>query len=133
VKARLYLVQGIIFQQGHTFGLGNKPGIGTAVTIQNAMHFALCNGIMGSDEETPDLYGGVLNDRWGDSDISEGSLTETELKFTKRYKNRSPIYYVFNKKVENVWYGTYSGKDSGTGSSKIILTEINSSFLEPEK
>ena len=131
---KLYLIQGIIFQRGHVFGLSYKSGIGTAATIQSATIHAICNGIVGEDDDdlmNDDGYlSGEMNDKWGHSQITLFKLTDTTLNFAKHYANRPPIFYSFDKKEGNVWIGKYQGNDCGTGQSKFIITPIDEFFFE---
>ncbi len=126
---KLYLIQGIIFQNDHVLGIGYKPDIGTAVTIQKAMLYAVFNGVIGPLNEEGD-YGGEMNDKWGESSITNFKISDTELSFTKQYKNRPPIEYLFDEKEGSTWIGTYQGQDCGTDDSKCFVTEIDESFFE---
>jgi len=126
----LYSIQGIIFQHGHVFGTAQKPGIGTAVTINDAIIFAMFHGIVGRDQIEPDMFCGQMNDKWGASDITEFQLSDTELKFKKCYRSRPEIQYLFTQKEGDVWIGEYSGRDCGRGQTKCIITPITESFFE---
>jgi len=70
-KKTLYSIQGIIFQEGVAYGTGYKLGVGIAVTIQKAMNFAVCQGIVGPDENKSEVFCGSMNDMWGDSVITD--------------------------------------------------------------
>ncbi len=129
MKTQLYSIQGIIFQSGHTHGIGYKPGIGEAVTIQDAMIFAMYHGVV-SEEET---LCGHMHDKWGDSQVTNFKVSETELTFSKFYDRRPEIRYRFIKKTDDVWFGSWEGEDCGTGQSKCILTPIDESFFEVTK
>jgi hypothetical protein len=126
---KLYLLQGIIFQNGHVLGIGQMPGIGSAVTINKALIYAVFNGIVGPSVPKGN-YTGHMNDKWGESGISDFQISDTELTFSKHYKNRPPIHYLFNKKDGHIWLGGYVGADCGRGDSKLIITEIEESFFE---
>ncbi len=130
MKKQLYLIQGIIFQNGNILGTAYKPGIGVAVSIQKVMIYAICNGIVGPSA-VKEIYNGHMTDKWGESGITDFKISDTELSFTKNYANRPPIEYYFDKKEGNIWLGSYQGRDCGTGDSKFIVTEINESFFEP--
>jgi len=126
---KLYLIQGIIFQNGNLLGTSYKPGIGIAVTIQKSMLFGIFNGIVGPSV-LEGVYGGHMNDKWGESGITDFQIIDDELSFSKHYKDRPPINYFFNKKENNTWIGSYQGKDCGTGYSKCIITEVDESFFD---
>lgn len=122
----IYLIQGIIFQAGPIFLTGNKPGVGTAVFVQEAMHHGIFNGVVGGDKHT-EFFSGEMTDKWGDSKITNFKIDGNRLTFVKTYKNRPGINYEFTQKGD-IWYGSYSGPDCGTGKSKCILTPVNESF-----
>lgn len=130
-KIKLYSLQGIIFQQGYAFGLGQKPGIGTAVKIQKAFNYGMFQAIIGQSEENENELCGHMSDRWGQSKITNFKLDDKELSFTKWYDRRPPIDYVFTDKKENVWLGNWEGEDCGTGPCKCVVAEIDESFFDP--
>ncbi len=130
-REKLYSLQGIIFQRGYAFGLGQKPGIGTAVKIMQTINHGMFHAIIGPSEENPKELCGQMNDCWGQSKITNFQITDEELSFTKWYERRPPIDYVFTNKKENVWHGMYEGEDCGMGTCKCIVNEIDELFFEP--
>jgi len=128
---KIYLIQGIIFQNGHVFGTAYKPGLGIASTIHDALIFSMCQGIVGPNPENEEVLFGTMQDKWGKSEITNFKISEGELTFIKQYKGRPIINYRFKKNGGNVWHGQYEGVDCGKGESKCILTEIDESFLNP--
>jgi len=131
MEKKLFSIQGILFQEGHALGLGDKPGVGLAVKIQKAMVYAIYHGVVGPSEDG-ESFCGQMHDRYGDSEISELLIGDTFLQFTKKYQNRPPILYSFREKNGNVWIGTWMGDDCGVGKSKCIVTQIEESFFDPE-
>jgi len=128
---KLYSIQGIIFQQGYVFGLGNKPRVEIAVKIQETMIYAMFQAVVGPSEED-ESFCGHMNDKWGNSKITNFKISDEVLSFTKMYKNRPPINYFYDKKDGDVWFGGYIGIDCGRGISKCIVVPINEYFFDPE-
>ena len=127
---KIYLLQGIIFQNGSIYGIGNKPGIGSAATIKPAMIFAMFHGIVGPN--VLNELTGEMSDKWGESSITNFELTENTLTYIKHYNCRPPIHYSFTKKEDGSWSGKYSGIDCGEGEANIHVVETFESFLSPE-
>lgn len=134
MSKKIYLLQGIIFQEGYVFGLGYKTRIGFAATSNKAMRFSLFQGVVGSSSIDSSNYFGNMVDKWGESDITNFSMNESEniLTFEKHYPNRPLIKYFFDKKEGQTWLGTYKGSDSGSGSAKLIVTESDEGFFIPK-
>lgn len=132
IMKEIYSIQGIIFQEGSVFGLGHKPGIGTAVTIQKAMLYSMFHAVVGPSDDGKTLCG-HMNDQWGDSEITNFKISEEEMSFTKKYANRPPINYLFqpSSNKNSVWLGKYIGFDCGKGVAKCIVVPIDENFFEP--
>ena len=124
----IYLIQGIIFQARSLLSTRNKPSIGTAVFIQEAMHHGIFSGAVGGGEHAESLSG-EMTDEWGNSKITDFIINGDKLTFIKTYEGRPGINYEFTKK-SNIWYGSYNGPDCGTGKSKCILTPVQESFWD---
>ncbi len=124
----IYLIQGIIFQTGPLFSTRNKPGIDTAVFVQEAMHHGIFNGAVGGDEHA-ESFSGEMTDKWGNSKITDFIINGNKLTFVKKYERRPGINYEFTKKGD-IWYGSYDGPDCGTGKSKCVLTPVDESFWD---
>lgn len=131
IMKKFYLIQGVIFQEGSFFSLGNKLEIGVAVKIHKAMFYAMFHAVVGSSDDEKEVFCGQMNDKWGDSEITDFKMSKKELSFTKKYENRPPINYFFNIKAGNVWMGRYTGADCGKGTSKCIVTPVNEYFFKP--
>ncbi len=137
MERNLYALQGIIFQQGKIFGTAYDQSIGIVATIKDAMIFAMFHGIVGSSKDNEKGFCGSMNDKWGESKITNFRLSDSELSFTKQYlikgmpyTGRPVIEYVFDKKEGGIWFGTYSGQDCGEGKSKCVVTKIKESFFD---
>lgn len=131
MNQQFYSLQGIIFQKGHAFGTAQKPGIGTAVIMQDVMNYSMFHSVVGVDENHPNTFSGGMSDRWGQSAITEFIMNENGISFTKQYSGRPPIRYSFRENKDNIWYGTYLGSDCGSGTTKLIVTPIDESFFTP--
>lgn len=131
MNEQLYSLQGIIFQKGHTFGTAHKPGVGIAVTMQEAVNYSMFHAVVSTDEYEPQTLSGHMSDRWGQSTITEFIMNENGISFKKEYGGRPPIRYSFREKKDDIWYGTYTGPDCGTGTTKLIVTPINELFFTP--
>ena len=131
MKKTLYSLQGIIFQSNKALTLGYKPGIGTAVMIQDIINYSMFHSIVSTDDENPSsgLLTGAMHDRWGDSIITDFRMTPNHIGFTKTYFGRPAIYFNYPKHDVH-WEGKYHGADCGSGNTKIMVIEIEESFFE---
>ena len=130
---KIYLLQGIIFQKGHSVSLGFDSIIGTRATRTPSVHFTIFHGIVWQTEDDQEMFEGLMyNDRWGDSEITDFKYTSGKIKFKKRYKNgnRESIEYVFTKKEDCFWYGTYTSDDHGTDNVTLTITETTEEFFK---
>lgn len=130
-KEKLYALQGIIFQKGFSFAIGEKPGIGTAAKIEQTFNYGMFHAVIGPSSENPEILCGHMSDRWGNSIITDFMISEKELSFAKRYTNRPAIHYIFGNKEDGTWKGIYEGPDCGRGTCKCVVIEINESFFDP--
>ena len=132
MKQQIYLIQGIFFQKGHTFGLANKPGIGTAVTISDTLLHSVFSGVIVSEDNDSTQLVGEMMDHYGKSVIMHFMVSVNKVSFIKTYKHRGDIIeYVFTKKRGNIWIGGYNGRSTGEGDAHLILTPVEESFFEP--
>ena len=127
---KIFLIQGILFQDGEILGIGLDDEIGERVKVQKIMRYAIYHGIFSATKAGDVL--GVMSDKYGESEIFNITLSKQELSFDKKYKNRPLIHYSFSKKDGNIWIGEFRGPDCGIGKSKCIITEVNESFFEYE-
>lgn len=120
---KIILIQGVFFQDRNALFIDND----LAAKIKNVMTFTVFHAIIGPNDNGK--LSGQMHDKVGDSMITEFTLSDTAMTFTKNYLGRPPIYYRFTKGDFNQWIGGYHGNDCGSGQSKCILTETNESFL----
>ncbi len=77
---------------------------------------------------------GMLNDKFGDSFLTDVVVTETEVRFTKTYEGRTdPIHYTLKKKSDSIfWTGHYDGEKTGSDQVNCLITEVPIvAFLSP--
>lgn len=129
----VYLLQGLFYQDVVTYGIGQKPGVGEAAYCTSNLHHVLFSGVIAPPPN--DLKGplaGALQDHFGMSTLSEVTLSEEKLEFTKRYdKRRDEIRYLFEKKDGDLWIGTWDGLRVGTGFAKCLVTAVTKDFFDP--
>lgn len=130
MEQNIFSLQGIIFQEGHDFGLANNPGMGISLTINTAMRYAMFHGVVGPNEENPTVLSGNMEDPWGQSLIHEFTISEEMITFKKQYQRRPIIDYLFKQKENGIWIGTYSGPDCGIEKTKMIVTALTESFFD---
>ena len=131
---KILLIHGVFFQAQYGFGIGYKPGIGSAVTLEKVVRQGVYSAIVGpGDNPSSEVFLGQMHDYVGYSAITDFKMTETELRFTKRYGGRKPISYVFTEKEGNVWTGTWEGIDCGRGVTRCVVTEVTEGFLQMEE
>lgn len=86
----------------------------------NQRHF------QGSIFEKEGVWGGMMVDMFGDSELSEIELTPEKLTFTKIYRHRNDkIFYCLEKDPEknSVWRGDYDGVETGSNKAICLITE----------
>jgi hypothetical protein len=131
---KLFLINGLFFQEQQRFGIGYKEGVGEAVFIKPQMIQCFFSGFIGPKPDTEDEYpgmNGMLQDHYGEAQISDALVTEESISFTKTYVRRGdPIFYEFTKKEGNDWLGTYKWPAVGSGLAKCQITEIEESFFD---
>lgn len=129
-----YLIQGFFFQGRSGLGVRFDTDIGARAVIVTVpdMQFMYAGAIWEEDGELT----GLVRDEFGYARLSEISISDSEIAFTKKYEGRNDlIFYKFGKKDGNSWIGEYTGRDSGKGVTRLFLTEIPDDFLlaEPVK
>ncbi len=130
-KNKIFLVQGVFFQRGVSFGLAEKEGIGLAATIKNTLNYAVFTGVIFEDKESGELTG-TMQDRFGYSDLSEIKITETEFSYCKKYINRNDLIFYSFTQEDDKWVGDYQGEATGSGQSNCLLIEVDPSFFQPK-
>jgi len=130
MEKQLYSIHVIVFHPVLGFGFNYEPGVETADKIKNAMIHAM-HGIVGPSQSKEDFCGHMY-DIYGTSEIINFKISDTVLSFTKQYKGRPPIDYIFMIKDEDIWAGEWKSENGTTGDSKCVVIPVNESFLEPD-
>jgi hypothetical protein len=126
----LFLIQGVFFQNRSWLDLGMKPGEGVVAMVCNGMCDFIFSGVL---EYLPDgALRGVVYDVLGEAELSDIALSESELRFTKKYAQRIYlIQYKFTKQEDGTWIGEYTGSETGSGKSRCVLIKISQDFFTP--
>ena len=136
-KQEIYLLQGIFFYHGFAgFGIGFDPGIGERVTVETETQYDMFNGIVSFRKDNSYKLGGVMSDRFGDSELTDIAVSKDIFYFTKRYlktiSSPKPIFYEFKRKNEQgIWQGRYKGESTGEGSAQCIINVVDEDFFLP--
>ena len=131
MKKKFFLIDVLVYRPVLGFGFNYEPSTDTTEKIRNAMVNSM-HGIIGPSEDEK-TFCGHMHDISGDSEITNFKISDTKLSFTKQYKGRSSVNYLFTKKDGEVWLGEWEIKNGAGGDSKCVVVPINESFLEPEK
>lgn len=129
-----HLIQGVFFQQNQWLDLAERPRFGTCVVINKGVcRFVYAGVIWRDNAKALGPLVGSITDHFGESELSNVSVTEQGIEFVKRYlKRRDTIRYVFSKKDGNTWAGEWSGDAVGSGISRCVVTEVPDEFFSPE-
>lgn len=124
-----FFINGIFWQSGMFPYIGHAPGIGEVVMVGQAQIEAVFTGMIG-ERIIDGRSDGFLHDVYGNSELTDFGITETNMQLTKRYLHRSDeILYDFEKSEGGIWIGRWHGKRVGEGNAKCILTEIPATFF----
>jgi hypothetical protein len=129
--SELYLIQGVFFQERQSLEVAHLPVEGAVAVVRDCLHHFMFAGILEVDpEKVLSGYRGAMQDYFGESQVSNGRLTEDTLYFTKKYQHRSDtIEYKLTKEDSRTWVGEYNGLVTGTGRVRCLLTPITSDFF----
>ena len=129
----MYSLQGVFFEKKDMLSVEQKSTVGAVVKMRSLLTYGMYYAVLAPDptNEYEELYSGMMHDQYGDSAITQFLRTESEVKFTKTYSHQIPIYYVFDRQKDGIWYGTWKGAGF-EGEAKCIITEIDETFLSPE-
>ncbi len=128
----MYLIQGVFFQNQQWLGTRMVPIEGMVAVIEKGLLYSMFTGTIYEDSRNPGQLTGGLVDHYGNSDLSDVELTDTELRFTKKYQRRADqIEYVFRQNDSFGWIGTYVGPVVGSGVSRCVLTRVGEDFFDP--
>jgi len=126
-----HLIQGFFFQGKSGLDVRFDTDIGARAVIVTVpeMQFMYAGAIWEEDGELT----GLIRDDFGHARLSEISISDTGIAFTKKYDDRNDlIHYKFTKKDGNSWIGEYGGHDSGKGMARLFLTEVPDDSFYPE-
>lgn len=77
-----------------------------------------------------------MMDSFGESQITNFTLSKGILAFTKQYQNRPPIKYKLELTTRpwGSWYkGQYNGKDCKNGFAHCVVNVVDEEFFQPEE
>jgi hypothetical protein len=126
-----YLIQGFFFLKSSSLELSMGPE-GSGVVIKTGLFRNMYSGIIFPDHEKKNELVGEMVDNFGKSRIFCVKLSEKDLRFIKKYDNQNYLIgYSFKRRGE-LWIGKYSGKETGEGDTKCIITEVPPSLFYPK-
>ena len=128
----MILIQGVFFQNQEWLDLATKPVDGVVAVIKRGLIFMLYAGVIKLNSDPIPQLEGEMFDYYGISTLSDITVNETGLSFTKQYKNRpDTIRYTFTDREGITWAGRYAGEAVGSGISRCVITEVGDSFMDP--
>lgn len=130
MQTEFVLIHGVFFQDREWLGLDTRPVEGVVAVINRGLCRYQFAGVL---ERYPQgQLVGEVQDAFGEAEVSNVILTETALKFRKKYSKRADyIYYVFTKQPDGTWVGIYTGDVVGSGTARCILTPVSGTFFTP--
>lgn len=129
------LIQGFFFQNHNWLTTVHRSEVegGVGAAIQSGLCRFMYAGIIFPNPENKTELIGETSDRFGESRLFDIVIDCNEARFVKKYDNRNDtINYQF-KKNGNLWIGSYSGKATGEGGTKCIITDVPDNLFFPSK
>jgi len=123
-----FLIQKINFPGGKPLEINNKPDTEKILRVQKSMTLGYGSG---SVVVKNGCSKGFLNDRLGNSIITDFKISDNKLEFKQQYDRGSEISYVFRHKTGDVWNGLYFSEEI-KGKTNCIITIVKESFFEPQ-
>jgi hypothetical protein len=125
----MYLIIGVWFQKRTGLGIAYDH-TGAVPVWQTAICRSMYSGGFGRSPADSRIFTGNMVDPAGPSELSDITLSEKELSFTKRYYHRDDlIKYTFKKQSGGTWKGNYFGHACGTGFSRCVINQVSEDFL----
>ena len=128
----MYLIQGVFFHPQSSLRIGRDDAIGERVHIEQWLCYFMYAGAFGPDPERGGVMRGRMNDRFGDSTLTNIIMTGDGLRFTKQYDGRKEfIHYAFQKGDGGTLIGGFDGPGNMSGESKCVLAQVPDNFFAP--
>lgn len=134
-KLKQYLIQGFFFQnisQLSFYDNWSSPD-GFSVFIKSGLFKFMYAGIIFTNPEAKTELIGEMSDHFGKSKLFEIIVTDKVATFIKKYDCRNDLIKYCFKRDGNIWTGEYSGKATGKGGAKCIITEVPKDLFLPPK
>lgn len=130
-----WLIQGVYFQNQSWLDVVCVPVEGNIAVVKSGLIRATFAGVIYPDQNSALIsFVGEMCDSVGISILTDVTVSETRVSYTKRYKNRreiGEIVYEFVHKEGPIFVGTYGGENVGNGIARCILTPVEPSFFDP--
>ncbi|MDD2758170.1 MAG: hypothetical protein PHD72_02225 [Patescibacteria group bacterium] len=129
-----YLIQGFFFQERLWLGPeGSEGGFGEVVIFSKGLCRFMYAGVIYPDRGRPSALVGDMVDCFGESVLSDVSISSDEVCFIKKYVHRADlINYKFGRQG-NLWVGGYSGTAVGGDVATCIITETPADLFRAPK
>lgn len=132
-----YLISGVFFQEQSGFRLRTVAGEGVvAQHCWGIIEHMYIGTIYRDPHHVLGGYAGTVQDTLGQARLTNILISDTELRFEKRYDNKDPhgsvIHYIFNPGPDSIWRGEYSIPDAEErihGPTNCVLTPITEDFF----
>jgi hypothetical protein len=126
IMQKMLFVNGWFAQEGVKINLNPKNGLPLVYLTEGAWIY---HGHFTFESET--VFEGMIYDRCGIAQISNGSFVDDKLSFCKYYTHRDDtICYEFTLNPSTGLYdGTYDGILTGKGSARLVLINPSPKFF----
>lgn len=128
----LFLIHGVFFEDGSWPELDVKPQEGVVAMFCQGLCDHMFSGVL---ERNPEgILRGVTYDAFGEAELTDVSLSETEFRFVREYvQHAGPTRYVLTRQGDGTWCGVYEGTQTGNGKSRCVLTQVVPGFFIPQR
>lgn len=133
----MWWIQGVFFQHRTRAVIRHVPIEGAAVFMEDGIERHMFAGFLSNRGTTPEgdevisnTLDGLCVDHFGPSSLSEVEVTDRAIRFTKQYAGRrDSIRYSLETRDGISWVGTWEGEAVGSGTARLIMTEVPNNFL----